>query len=198
MWAITPKGVGYPPAYRKIRPGFDLAPDETFTVTENPSGKVLASDGLSLVTGEPPLDDAKAEARQEVIAYADRVTAQVLTKYPEAERAAWPQKQAEAVAFLADGNNAALAPLIAGICDAEAGQALSGQAQIDAVTSKANAILAKATEFATIAAAVEALRVAAETGIASATSRAGIEQALLAAKAAAGVKAMALGLSVPG
>ena len=26
MWAITPKGVGYPPAYRKIRPGFDLAP----------------------------------------------------------------------------------------------------------------------------------------------------------------------------
>ena len=46
-WAITPRGIGQPVAWRAIPEGAELAPGE-FESTTDPDGKVLADDGASL------------------------------------------------------------------------------------------------------------------------------------------------------
>lgn len=54
-WAITPNGVGEPVGFRAVRPGWDLASGETFTVeqADAPDGYVLAADGVSIEPGPP-------------------------------------------------------------------------------------------------------------------------------------------------
>ena len=48
MWAITSNGVGEFVGARSIKAGWPLAPGEIFTTTEDPTGKVLDADGVTL------------------------------------------------------------------------------------------------------------------------------------------------------
>lgn len=47
-YAITPRGAGLPVGARLLMPGWSLMAEEAFTVDYEPSGYVLAEDGLSL------------------------------------------------------------------------------------------------------------------------------------------------------
>lgn len=48
MWAITPRGIGLPVGFRAVRPEWELIGGETFKTSEDPIGKVLGNDGVSL------------------------------------------------------------------------------------------------------------------------------------------------------
>ncbi|MBO6553262.1 MAG: hypothetical protein JJ926_03790 [Roseitalea sp.] len=113
--------------------------------------------------GPPPdlnisLDQAKASTRLAAIARADAFTAPILAFYPEAERAGWDKREAEARAIVtaadADADlTAAIAETIIVKAMADAGQWSEAEA-----VDKARSILVKAAEFAAISAAVEMMR----------------------------------------
>lgn len=48
MWAITSNGIGNEVSYRSVQAGWALLSGELFTVSEDPAGKVLAEDMVSL------------------------------------------------------------------------------------------------------------------------------------------------------
>lgn len=52
-WAIAARGTGKPPGFRAIKDDWPLAADETFIVTDDPAGLVLAEDGASLRAATP-------------------------------------------------------------------------------------------------------------------------------------------------
>lgn len=111
------------------------------------------------------LTAAKAAAITGTVTAADRFTASILGKYPEAERAAWPQKQAEsAIIIVADD---ASTSITTAINKTVLMKTIAGAAGWDnaATVVAAKAIIIKANEFAAIAAMVEVMRSTAELAI---------------------------------
>ncbi|WP_375590217.1 hypothetical protein ABWH89_05135 [Hoeflea alexandrii] len=100
------------------------------------------------------LEHAKANARTAIIERANTFTAPILSKYPEAERAGWDKREAEARAIIAAGDKAAA---IAATTVIKALATASGETTAQTV-ARAEAIAAKADEFAAISAAVEIMR----------------------------------------
>ncbi len=132
------------------------------------------------------LAEAKATALNTVILFADSITAPLLAKYPQAETAAWPAKQAEARALLAGGK----------LADTVVLKALADESNLDAagVQILAKTILIKAAQFAAISVAIEVLRNAAETTIAAVTKIEDLPAVMAELKQTAEAKAKTLGL----
>ncbi|WP_299864364.1 hypothetical protein [uncultured Hoeflea sp.] len=103
----------------------------------------------------------KEGLKASVIARADAFTAPVLSGYPEAERAGWPKREAEARAIIAASDKAAA------IAETSVIKALAHAAgeNTAATVARAETIAAKADEFAAISAAVEIMRDTALTAI---------------------------------
>lgn len=81
MYAITPKGVGEPVGFRKVRPGWELKEGETFFTSTNPEGLVLGPDEASLIA-EPAsrkLQEHKKELVEQVRRRRDFMVEQALT-----------------------------------------------------------------------------------------------------------------------
>ena len=95
----------------------------------------------------------KASLKAAVVARANGFTAPVLSKYPEAERAGWDKREAEARAILAAEDKAAA---IAETLIIKLAQAAGEDTTV--TVARAEAIVAQAEEFAAISAAVEIMR----------------------------------------
>lgn len=67
IWAITPRGAGEPPGFRRVRVGWSLAEGETFTVTDDPAGKVLHSNLTQLRAETAPQRTARLARAQAMI-----------------------------------------------------------------------------------------------------------------------------------
>lgn len=65
MFAIEARGIGEAVGARKIRAGWDLSPNETFTVAEYQPNMVLAPDGVSLVVDDSPRKEAVNKERDD-------------------------------------------------------------------------------------------------------------------------------------
>lgn len=164
------------------------------TVPADPNNRVYAAiaelvDAGDLVIAAAATDLAaeKALAKAEFIRHADRITAAILARYPAAETAGWPVKQAEAVMILG-GRPVSDTVLIKAIAAAK-GLKTAG------VKALAESIVAKATEFAAIAAAVEMLRSDSESAIDGVKVAADLPAILKALKVAADAVAADLGLA---
>ncbi|MCA0424974.1 MAG: hypothetical protein LCH61_16940 [Proteobacteria bacterium] len=131
----------------------------------------------------PPLADIKARARVQVVAFADQITSRITGQYPAAEVASWPTQEAEARNII-DGADASAAPLIS---------ALAAGAKM-AVADYANSVLAKATAYRQVVAAVKAIRDATDAAIDAATTPEAVGAALEQARQTALAKAAQLGL----
>lgn len=142
--------MGVDGAYREIAL---LDGDEQ--VAHRPSAEHRWQDGAWVHV--PPvidLDAIKADAKRAVIARANAFTAPILAAYPEAERAGWDKREAEARAIIAASDKAAA---IAGTVIIKALAAAAGE-DAAATVARAERIVAKAQEFAAISAAVEVMR----------------------------------------
>ena len=100
------------------------------------------------------LGRAKAQAIARVIVRADAITAPIMSRYPEAERAGWPKREAEARAIVAAADTAAA---IAETSVIKALAEAAAESTADTL-ARAQSIVAKADQFASISAAVEAHR----------------------------------------
>ncbi|RNC91116.1 MAG: hypothetical protein ED558_14275 [Oricola sp.] len=157
--SFLPSAEGDTPAHARLRAFLD------------DGGQIEAYQG-------PGLDAAKADAVRRAIARADAFTAPILSAYPEAERAGWDKREAEARAIVgaadADGNvTEAIGATLIVKAMAEAG----GWSQAQTI-EKARGILAKATEFAAISAAVELMRERAMAAIDAAADEAALAATL--------------------
>lgn len=137
--------------------------DGTVSVSVPPS----MSDWLRDAQPNPELAAAarlarsKESAKAAIVNRADAFTAPILSKYPEAERAGWDKREAEARAIIAAGDKAAA---IAATSVIKALATAAGETTA-ATVARAEAIAAKADEFAAISAAVEIMRDTALTAI---------------------------------
>lgn len=107
------------------------------------------------------LDEIKQAATRTIIASANAFTAPLLAKYPQAEKEGWPARLAEANLILAaDDKSAAIAQttIIKALASAH-------NETEEETLDRANSIVTKATEFATISAMVEIMRDQALTAI---------------------------------
>lgn len=137
------------------------------------------------------LEHAKANARTAIIARANTFTAPILSKYPEAERAGWDKREAEARAIIAAGDKAAA---IAATTVIKALATAAGETSAETV-ARAEAIAAKADEFAAISAAVEIMRDTALAAIEAVEDAADMPATLEALKAQATALAAQYGLA---
>jgi len=83
-WAITPRGAGEPPGFRRVRVGWPLEAGETFTVTDDPAGKVLHSNLTQLRTETAPQRAAR-ETRAQTALNAEALMRPALEALLEAE-----------------------------------------------------------------------------------------------------------------
>lgn len=137
------------------------------------------------------LHHQKASARSAVIARANTFTSPILSKYPEAERAGWDKREAEARAIIAAGDKAAA---IAATLIIKA-LAVAADETTAATVARAEAIVAKAEEFAAISAAVEIMRDTALAAIDAVDDPADLPATLEALKAQALALAAEYGLA---
>ena len=120
----------------------------------------VAVDPASLEAGfdEQQLASQKQITLTNIVDLANQFTAPILAKYPQAETAGWSQKQAEcqAIVTAADADQD-IAPVLANTIIMKT---IAAQAGLDnaAVEATARAVIAKAGEFAQIAAIVEVMR----------------------------------------
>ena len=126
----------------------------------------------------------RADAKARVIIFADGITSRITDRYPAAEVASWPTREAEARAVLA-GATADATPLITALAQAE-------QATRDLV---ATAIMAKASQYRAIVVAVSTIRAKAEAALDQCQTAAQISVALKTVQAAALAAAVELGLA---
>jgi len=152
---------------------------------------ILDDDGWRIKNDADLLDRIKAKARTAIIARANTFTAPILSKYPEAERAGWDKREAEARAIIAAGDKVAA---IAATNVIKALATASGETAAATVT-RAEAIAAKADEFAAISAAVEIMRDTALTAIEAVEAVADMPATLEALKAQATALAAQYGLA---
>lgn len=131
-----------------------------------------------------PLAELQAAARQRVVAYADALTARITARYPAAEVASWPTRADEA-AKVQGGAGADVTPLITALA------AASGQTRAEIAAT----ILAKAAAYTAVVVAVSVLREQAEAAIAAAPDEAALAAALDALKQAADARVAELGLA---
>lgn len=150
-------------AVRAHLPGYRIAAIDGEAILwedeQAPSAEALEA-ALSAYA-EGALDRAKAQAIARVIARADAITAPIMSRYPEAERAGWPKREAEARAIVAAADTAAA---IAETSVIKALAEAAAESTADTL-ARAQGIVAKADEFAAISAAVEAMRHAAIAAI---------------------------------
>lgn len=159
-------------------------PDATLTWTFNGTAWARSS---TLVAAA--LASAQAAAIQQLLAYANAITAQITSQYPQSEVDSWPAQLVEA--RLVQAGQTPPAPSIL--------QAMVTAANSSSVTlaSLASAVIANATAYQNIVAWVQAIRVSAQAQIAAATDAAQLPSILASLKATANAQAQALGLSVP-
>ncbi|WP_417423633.1 hypothetical protein [Hoeflea sp.] len=124
--------------------GYLIVPDEHLATAE----------GYLPGLAEAALTEAKVRARSLIIARADAITAPIMSRYPEAERAGWDKREAEARAIIAASNKA---QAVAATTIIKALAAAAGE-DTAATVARAETIAAKADEFAAISVAVEIMR----------------------------------------
>ncbi len=130
---------------------------------------ILDIDVWRVETDADHLAAAKANAIVGIVSRANSFTASILSKYPEAERTAWPQKQAEAqIIMAADAASTSITTAVNKTVLLKAMKTAQGLTNAQVVTLAA-LIMTKAGEFATIAAMVEVMRSDAETAISAAS-----------------------------
>lgn len=156
--------------------------DDSGSETEAALDDVLRPYGLRC--SQPALAEVKVGARASVIAFADQITARITSQYPAAEVASWPTQEAEARAVIG-GADASAAPLIS---------ALAVSAKV-ALVDYANSVLAKASAYRQVVAAVKGIRDATDAAIDAAATPEAVGAALEQARQAALAKAAALGLA---
>ena len=130
------------------------------------------------------LATAKAAAMVRVIAYANEITARITSRYPDAEVASWPTREAEARLIVAGGPTGD-APLLAAVAAATG----------DTVDNLAASVLAKAAAYRQVVAAVEAVRTQAEAAINACATPAEVDVALDALRQQAEALAAQMGLA---
>ncbi len=160
---------------------------------------------LPLPPSEISLSERKAQANQDVVAFADRLSARLTAAFPAAEQASWPLQILEARAFL-EGQaqhpaRAVPTPLLSALLAAETGAGMPPADQIaavhsDALGALAQAVLTKSTAFGAVVAAIIALRGRAQTAIAAAGDEAALAAAIRASTAEAAQVAKALGIAL--
>ena len=126
----------------------------------------------------PDMDALRRDARKAVLAFADKIASRLTDGYPDAERASWVAKQAEARAIVAGEADPAAYPVIA------AEIALTGR---DAA-ELAPVILAKASVYERAAGMISGLRQATLAAVDAAVSAEEIAAVLASAKAQAEAK----------
>ncbi|WP_306050077.1 hypothetical protein [Oceaniradius stylonematis] len=134
--------------------------DDEWPVIDCSIDDALIRDGETwrVKTADDALAAAKADAVRRAIARADALTAPVLAAYPEAERAGWDKREAEARAIVAASDAGGdVAAAIAGTLIVKA-MADAGDWTETETIAKAHAIIDKAEGFAAISAAVEGMR----------------------------------------
>ena len=134
----------------------------------------------------PTLAQAQATAIADCITYANALTAKITNAYPDSEVASWPAQEAEAK--LVQAGQTPAAPSIL--------QALVTAANNPAITLQtlATAVLAKATTYHQIVAAVQAVRTQAQNQIGAATDASQIPAIIAGLKQQADTAAAQLGL----
>lgn len=165
--------------------------DDEGAQTDEALEAVIEPHGLALWPDPDPLATAKTNARTAIIARANAFTVPILSKYPEAERAGWDKREAEARAVIAAGDKAAA---IAATSVIKALATAWGETTA-ATVARAEAIAAKADEFAAISAAVEIMRDTALTAIEAVEDGADMPATLEALKVQATAMAAQYGLS---
>ncbi|MBV1705848.1 MAG: hypothetical protein KGQ37_01420 [Hyphomicrobiales bacterium] len=142
----------------------------------------------------PSLADRKAEASQQIVAFADRLSARLTASFPAAEQASWPLQVIEARAFVEGKGQqpAALVPtpLLSALLAAQ-----GTPAHAEALGVLAQGVLAKSTAYGAVVAAIIALRSRAQAAIAAAADDAALAAALSASQAEAAKAAKALGIA---
>ena len=176
----------------------DGMPDDVVEISAEDHAALLAaqSAGFRIVAGEdgvpvisprvsPPIDQLRANAKGEMVAWIDRLTEQLRADIPRDEIASWPAKSGEARAFLANGT---AAPIL--------------QVEADMVgltlTEVAETIVARAALYEAVVGAVAGIRRNTAAAIDAATDAEGVALALDEALATAAAKATDLGLVVAG
>jgi hypothetical protein len=174
----------------------DNMPDDVVEISAEDHVALLAaqSEGFSIVAGKdgvpvisprvpPSIDQLRANAKGEMVAWIDRLTEQLRADIPRDEIASWPAKSAEARAFLANGT---AAPIL--------------QVEADMVgltlTEVAETIVARAALYEAVVGAVAGIRRNTAAAIDAATDAEGVASALDEALATASAKATELGLVV--
>lgn len=159
-WAIDPED----PKQTKRLP---LMADPDWPVIDCAFDDAIIKDGETwrAETDADRLEAVKADARRRAIARADAFTAPILSAYPEAERAGWDKREAEARAIkAADEGGGDIAAAIASTLIVKALADRRGFTDAETVVH-AETIIAKAETFAAISAAVEVMRDTALTAI---------------------------------
>lgn len=150
------------------------------------------------------LAQAKTAALAGVIAYADRLTAQITSTYPSSVRASWPKQELEAMTWLAaqaaSPATTPPTPLLTGIIAAKAVAGVATPAAISAVTAAeitalAQAVMAAATNYESLVTTVIGLTSGAATAINAAPDQATLAASLATIEAAAAAAALAHGLT---
>lgn len=153
-------------------------------------GQIVTAEG-HVVNPPLDLDVLKEQAIAEIIRRADVFTDPILSKYPAAEQGGWPKREAEARAIVAADDKAAAiaATTIIRSLAVRAGE------DTDATVARAEAIIAKADQFAEISSSVEAMRTSAIATINAVTDPAAIPDTLAALEAEALALAAQFGLA---
>ncbi len=153
-------------------------------------GQIVNEDGS---VSNPPsdLDGLKEQAIEAIIQKANGFTDPILGKYPEAEQRGWPRREAEARAIVAaDDKAAAIAETII-----IKGLANRASEDANATIARAERIIAKADELATISVAVETMRTSAIAAVMEITDPATIPDTLAALEIEANALAAEFGLA---
>lgn len=168
-------------------PNIEFEGYEFITIPEN--SPVLPGwnwDGETFTApAKPPTYATAADARAAMVAWIDRLTAQVMAGYPAAVQARWSVEEAAARAVKADTANAAQLALVTD----------EGTAKNRTPEQHADAIIANADRFHAIAGQINRLFLATDKALGEATEPAQFEAILDAAIAQAGPLAEAYGLA---
>lgn len=137
------------------------------------------------------LSAMKLDVRQVIIARANAFTAPILSAYPEAESKGWDKREAEARSVLAASNRteAIAATVIIKALASAAGE------NTTATVARCETIVAKASQFAAISAAVEVMRDQALATIAAVDDIADMPAAMAALEGQATALARQYGLA---
>lgn len=161
-------------------------PEGTAEVTVKPGADYDLQDGV-WVQLPPDIVVVRASAHAQMIAWIERFTSPLTSKYPGAEQALWPLKL-PAAQRIVDG-----VPLALDVAIFADEVTLSGRSAMECAT----ATLWRGQMFMRVASSISGLRQSTEAAIEQATTAAEVSQAIEFAKATAEQLATALGLPIP-